>query len=160
MKKCLIPLFRCIRGFMSTSIKKSWKDSSLDCLLLALLLFPIPFLKKSRGNSTPDSDHYLGPCYNVIFRLFSQFCNLVHWTSRRVSKMNSLYQIHSKMLHGTKVIIFILWQLKKYWFIMKDPRLALSTSNMEVMSSNPSQATSFLFFPPKWLLSCYATFLS
>ena len=32
---------------------------------------------------------------------------------------------------------------------------------MKVVSSNPSQATSFsLFFPPKWLLSCHATFLS
>ena len=39
--------------------------------------------------------------------------------------------------------------------------LALLTSNMKVVSSNPSQATSFsIFFPPKWLLSCQVTFLS
>ena len=37
------------------------------------------------------------------------------------SKMNSIYQIRSKMLHSTKVIIFMLWDLKKYWCIMKDP---------------------------------------
>ena len=42
-------------------------------------------------------------------------CTIVH------TKMDSLYQIGSKMLHGMKVIIFILWHLKKYWFIMKDP---------------------------------------
>ena len=103
--------------------------------------------------------------YRLSQKFYTRFnlktCVILWWLSKKLCiKMDSLYQIHSKMLHGTKVIIFILWQLKKYWFIMKDPRLALSTSNMEVMSSNPSQATSFLFFPPKWLLSCYATFLS
>ena len=30
-----------------------------------------------------------------------------------VCKMDSLYQIHSKMLHSTKVIIFMLWHLRK-----------------------------------------------
>ena len=32
---------------------------------------------------------------------------------------------------------------------------------MQIVSSNPRQATSLsLFFPPKWLLPCHATFLS
>ena len=33
--------------------------------------------------------------------------------TQATTKMNSLYQICSKMLHSTKVIIFILWHLKK-----------------------------------------------
>ena len=34
-------------------------------------------------------------------------------------KGHSLYQISSKMLHGLKVFTFMLWHLKKYYFIMK-----------------------------------------
>ena len=111
-------------------------------------------------------------CHGNYFFLDLALCNVkVHKSvetirentvlrNRVCTKMNSLYQICSKMLHSTKVIIFISWNLKKYVFILKDPWLALSASNMEVVSWNPSQATSFLFFPPKWLLSYYATFLS
>ena len=29
-EKCLFPLFRCIHGFMSSSVKKSWTDSTRD----------------------------------------------------------------------------------------------------------------------------------
>ena len=53
-------------------------------------------------------------------RLLKGFLGLL-FIQKQITKMDSPYQIRSKMLHSTKVIIFISWHSKKYVFIMKDP---------------------------------------
>ena len=57
---------------------------------------------------------------NITVKKYLEGSGFYHPTNLD-SKMNSIYQIRSKMLHSTKVIIFIIWHLKKYWFIMKEP---------------------------------------